>query len=92
MQQNEEPRASAQPEVNEAPVRIQENCTCGSTYKVQMPAEFRADALKGVNTWRKYHACGWKDMVPVSAGVVNMDMDMDNEVPDSATEQAHTSP
>jgi hypothetical protein len=82
---NIEPRASAQPEVNEAPARIQESCTCGSTYKVQMPAEFRANAMKAVNTWRKYHACGWKDMVPVSDGVVNMD----DEVPDSATQQTH---
>jgi hypothetical protein len=90
---NEEPRASDQPEVNEAPVRIQESCSCGSAYSIELPAEFRTDALKGVNTWRKYHACVWtrqREPNPnPNAEEAQSETVMPSEVLDIATEQAH---
>jgi hypothetical protein len=56
--QNEPPRISQATEVNAELARVHEKCICGSEYKVQMPAEFRDDVLKGVNTWRRHHQCG----------------------------------
>lgn len=46
--------------VNATQGRIREQCVCGSIFQATMPAEFRNDLLKGVNTWRKYHLCGMR--------------------------------
>jgi hypothetical protein len=53
-----DPRISQATEVNATLAQVTEACGCGATYTVQMPAEFRDDVLKGVNTWRKFHPCG----------------------------------
>jgi hypothetical protein len=54
-------RISQAVEVNATLARVDESCVCGATYKLAMPAEFRNDVLKGVNTWRKYHTCSARD-------------------------------
>jgi hypothetical protein len=54
-------RISQAVEVNATLARVDESCICGATYKLAMPAEFRNDVLKGVNTWRKYHTCSARD-------------------------------
>ena len=53
----EEPRISDDVEVNSALARVVETCACGSKYQMAIPSEFRNDLQRGVNTWRKYHAC-----------------------------------
>jgi hypothetical protein len=43
--------------VNSTVAQVAEQCSCGSSFTASMPAEYRNDLLRGVNTWRKYHSC-----------------------------------
>jgi hypothetical protein len=52
--------ASASEMVNATQARIREQCGCGAVYQATMPAEFRNDLIRAVNTWRKYHSCAYR--------------------------------